>query len=161
MCIGTEIATRRARRDLLGVERLDGEVEDARDVARALEERRRPGDGQRLVAQLVARDEEDRRRARASVPVYRSCYGDALIQIRRGGPRMAVKITIRPNGPYLVEGDVELVDVNGNKVDTSAEAADRAVPLRRVGDEAVLRRDAQQGRVPGGGGRRRAGEEEA
>ena len=33
---------------------------------------------------------------------------------------MAVKITIRPNGPYLVEGDdVELLDVNGAKVDTS------------------------------------------
>ena len=32
---------------------------------------------------------------------------------------MAVKITIRPNGPYLVEGDVELNDVNGAKVDTS------------------------------------------
>ena len=33
---------------------------------------------------------------------------------------MAVKITIRPNGPYLVEGEIELVDVNGNKVDTNA-----------------------------------------
>jgi CDGSH-type Zn-finger protein len=33
---------------------------------------------------------------------------------------MAVKISIRPNGPYLVEGDVEVVDVNGNKVDTSS-----------------------------------------
>jgi CDGSH-type Zn-finger protein len=33
--------------------------------------------------------------------------------------RMAVKITIRPNGPYLVEGDVELIDVNGNKIDTT------------------------------------------
>jgi CDGSH-type Zn-finger protein len=33
---------------------------------------------------------------------------------------MPVKITIRPNGPYLVEGDVELTDVNGNTVDTSA-----------------------------------------
>jgi len=32
---------------------------------------------------------------------------------------MAVKITIRPNGPYLVEGDVEVLDVNGEKVDTS------------------------------------------
>jgi len=32
---------------------------------------------------------------------------------------MAAKITIRPNGPYLVEGDVEVVDVNGNKIDTS------------------------------------------
>jgi CDGSH-type Zn-finger protein len=33
---------------------------------------------------------------------------------------MAVKITIRPNGPYVVEGDgIELLDVNGQKVDTS------------------------------------------
>ena len=32
---------------------------------------------------------------------------------------MAVKITIRPNGPYLVEGDVEVLDVNGEKIDTS------------------------------------------
>ena len=33
---------------------------------------------------------------------------------------MAVKISIRPNGPYVVEGDVELMDVNGTKVDTTA-----------------------------------------
>ena len=34
---------------------------------------------------------------------------------------MAVKITIRPNGPYLVEGgEVEVLDVNGAKVDTSS-----------------------------------------
>ncbi len=33
---------------------------------------------------------------------------------------MAVKISLRPNGPYLVEGDVEILDVNGNKVDTSS-----------------------------------------
>ena len=33
---------------------------------------------------------------------------------------MAVKITIRPNGPYLVEGDAEILDVNGSKVDTSS-----------------------------------------
>jgi CDGSH-type Zn-finger protein len=32
---------------------------------------------------------------------------------------MAVKITLRPNGPCVVEGDVELVDVNGEKIDTS------------------------------------------
>jgi CDGSH-type Zn-finger protein len=32
---------------------------------------------------------------------------------------MAVKITIRPNGPYLVEGDVEVEDVNGTKDDTT------------------------------------------
>ncbi|HEY2994239.1 MAG TPA: CDGSH iron-sulfur domain-containing protein [Methylomirabilota bacterium] len=35
---------------------------------------------------------------------------------------MAVKVTIRPNGPYLVEGDIELVDVNGNKIDTTGQA---------------------------------------
>jgi CDGSH-type Zn-finger protein len=34
---------------------------------------------------------------------------------------MAVKITIRPNGPYLVEGDVELMDINGAKVDTGGQ----------------------------------------
>ena len=33
---------------------------------------------------------------------------------------MAVKISIRPNGPYLVEGECELMDVNGNKVDTTS-----------------------------------------
>ena len=32
---------------------------------------------------------------------------------------MAVKISIRPNGPYLVEGEVDLVHVNGNEVDVS------------------------------------------
>jgi CDGSH-type Zn-finger protein len=33
---------------------------------------------------------------------------------------MAVKISIRPNGPYLVEGDdVEVLDPQGNKVDTT------------------------------------------
>jgi len=32
---------------------------------------------------------------------------------------MAVKITIRPNGPYVVEGEVELVDPTGATVDTT------------------------------------------
>ena len=36
---------------------------------------------------------------------------------------MAVKVTIRPNGPSVVEGEVEVVDVDGNKVDTSARGA--------------------------------------
>lgn len=35
---------------------------------------------------------------------------------------MAVKVTIRPNGPYLVEGEIEVVDVNGNKIDTTGQA---------------------------------------
>jgi CDGSH-type Zn-finger protein len=33
---------------------------------------------------------------------------------------MSVKITVRPNGPYLVEGEVELHDPAGNKIDTSS-----------------------------------------
>ena len=32
---------------------------------------------------------------------------------------MSVKITCRPNGPYLVEGEVELTDPTGTRVDTS------------------------------------------
>lgn len=31
---------------------------------------------------------------------------------------MAVKITARPNGPYVVEGECELYDPTGAKVDT-------------------------------------------
>lgn len=32
---------------------------------------------------------------------------------------MTVKIACRPNGPYLIEGDVEVLDPSGNKLDTS------------------------------------------
>lgn len=32
---------------------------------------------------------------------------------------MTVKITCRPNGPYLVEGEVELYDPTGARVDTT------------------------------------------
>jgi CDGSH-type Zn-finger protein len=34
---------------------------------------------------------------------------------------MPVKISIRPNGPYLVEGEVDLIDVNGTTVDTGGQ----------------------------------------
>ena len=59
-------------RRLLGIEGLDGHVHDAGRVAPRLEERRRPGDGERLVAQLVARDQEDPPRALASLLLYAS-----------------------------------------------------------------------------------------
>ncbi len=36
---------------------------------------------------------------------------------------MAVKITCRPNGPYLVEGDIELYDPSGNRVETTGRVA--------------------------------------
>jgi hypothetical protein len=49
---------------------------------------------------------------------------------------MTIKITARPNGPYLVEGDVELYDGSGARVDTKAK--DRAVPMRRISYEAPL-----------------------
>jgi CDGSH-type Zn-finger protein len=32
---------------------------------------------------------------------------------------MTVKITCRPNGPYVVEGDVEIYDPTGARVDTT------------------------------------------
>jgi CDGSH-type Zn-finger protein len=32
---------------------------------------------------------------------------------------MTVKITCRPNGPYLVEGEVEIYDPTGARVDTT------------------------------------------
>jgi CDGSH-type Zn-finger protein len=34
---------------------------------------------------------------------------------------MAVKISIRPNGPYIVEGEAELIDPTGAKVDTGGQ----------------------------------------
>jgi CDGSH-type Zn-finger protein len=35
---------------------------------------------------------------------------------------MAVKITIRPNGPYLVEGECEVYDPTGARIDTTGQA---------------------------------------
>jgi CDGSH-type Zn-finger protein len=32
---------------------------------------------------------------------------------------MSVKITARPNGPYIVEGEIELFDPSGAKVETA------------------------------------------
>jgi CDGSH-type Zn-finger protein len=46
---------------------------------------------------------------------------------------MAVKISIRPNGPYLVEGDCELLDPQGNKMDTTGRAK---IALCRCGSSA-------------------------
>jgi CDGSH-type Zn-finger protein len=39
-----------------------------------------------------------------------------------------VKITVRPNGPYLVQGEIELIDPTGARV-----ACERAVALCRCG----------------------------
>jgi len=36
---------------------------------------------------------------------------------------MAVKVNVRPNGPYLLEGDdIEVLDPQGQKIDTTGRA---------------------------------------
>ena len=58
-------------------------------------------------------------------------------------------IKVRQNGPYLVEGDdVTVVDWNGRRV-SDRQAAVRAVPVRRVDEQAVLRRHALTHRIFG------------
>ena len=59
-------------------------------------------------------------------------------------------IKVRQNGSLLVEGDdVKLIDWNGNEY-TPGQAAVRAVPVRSLDEQAVLRRHAFQDRLPGG-----------
>jgi CDGSH-type Zn-finger protein len=38
-------------------------------------------------------------------------------------PAAGVKITVRPNGPFRVEGPISLVDVNGNEWDLTGKPA--------------------------------------
>ena len=65
-----------------------------------------------------------------------------------------VRIKVRQNGPYLVEtDDVTLVDWNGSEYEI-AQAPGRAVPVRRIDEQAVLRRHAFEDRIPGGRSRR-------
>ena len=45
-------------------------------------------------------------------------------------PENEVKITVRPNGPYRVEGPIKLVDANGNEWDLTGKPA---VSLCRCG----------------------------
>jgi 3-phenylpropionate/trans-cinnamate dioxygenase ferredoxin subunit len=50
-----------------------------------------------------------------------------------GEIRMGIKITAKPNGPYLVTGDLnqlEITDINGNKYDISGK---QTVALCRCG----------------------------
>ena len=53
-----------------------------------------------------------------------------------------VEIRVRDDGPYKVTGPVRLVDPEGNEIPYDARAAARAVPLRALADEAVLRQGA-------------------
>jgi CDGSH-type Zn-finger protein len=46
---------------------------------------------------------------------------------------MSTKIACRPNGPYLIEGSVELTDSAGNRIDTGGRAK---IALCRCGHSA-------------------------
>ena len=58
MCIGTESATLSAHAPSVGIPRVDREIEAAHVVAPGPQAAGRPGDGERLMAELVGRDEE-------------------------------------------------------------------------------------------------------
>ena len=47
---------------------------------------------------------------------------------------MPVKISVRPNGPYLIEGDCEVYDSAGAKVDTTGKPK---IALCRCGSSAA------------------------
>jgi CDGSH-type Zn-finger protein len=51
-----------------------------------------------------------------------------------GANAMTAKINVRPNGPYLIEGDCEVYDANGAKVDTAGKAK---IALCRCGASAT------------------------
>ena len=59
VCMGTAIATTRARAAWVGVEGVDGEVEQGGVVAAALEDGGGPRHRQRLMAELVAGHQQD------------------------------------------------------------------------------------------------------
>jgi hypothetical protein len=54
-----------------------------------------------------------------------------------------VTIEARPNGPYIVNGSIELRDTNGNILPTET----RTVLLRCVDEKAVLRRNPFEDRL--------------
>ena len=50
------------------------------------------------------------------------------------------EVTIRPmeSGPYIVQGPVRVIDADGNEYDVSDLEVDRALPVRRLGDEKLF-----------------------
>ena len=74
-----------------------------------------------------------------------------------------VKITVRNDGSLLVSGPVTLEDAAGQPFGLSGRTVDRALPLRPLGEQAVLRRLAQPRRlqVRSRGARAAAAEAEA
>ena len=66
-----------------------------------------------------------------------------------------VKITVRPNGPYRVEGLCKLVDADGKEWDLDRQAGILAMSLWRIYEEAVLRRNPLKDWISGCGECRR------
>ena len=60
-----------------------------------------------------------------------------------------VKVTALKNGPYKVEGAIALF-YDTAPVDTRGEGRRVPVPMRSLEQEAVLRRNALEDRIPGG-----------
>ena len=55
-----------------------------------------------------------------------------------------VTIKVRENGPYRVTGPFRCTDTDGNAYELPEGDTARALPLRPLGDEAVLRQDAPE-----------------
>ena len=60
-----------------------------------------------------------------------------------------VKITVRPNGPFRVEGPVRLIDADGKEWNLEGKPAISLCRCGRLHQEAVLRRTALQDRLSG------------
>jgi len=56
-----------------------------------------------------------------------------LLNASQEDASMSIKIAVRPNGPYLIEGDCEVYDAAGNKIDT---AGRQKIALCRCGQSA-------------------------
>ncbi len=64
-----------------------------------------------------------------------------------------VTITVRPNGPFRVEGPIKLVDTDGKVMDLAWQTRRLPLSLRSIDQQTILRRNPLQNRLPGRGGR--------
>ena len=60
-----------------------------------------------------------------------------------------VTITVKPNGPFRVEGPIRLVDGKRRRMGSHRQARSFSVPLRCIHAQALLRRHTLQGRFRG------------
>ena len=62
-----------------------------------------------------------------------------------------VTITVRPNGPFRVEGPIKLVNTDGTLIDLGRQTCRFSLSLRSLDQQAILRRNPFQDRFPGRG----------